>query len=54
MQRWVYPGQSHSGVIATSATDMVNWMKARFAGGPVSADSAPSGQTDTEVTGCPK
>jgi len=54
MQRWVYPGQSHSGVIATSATDMVDWMKARFAGGPVSADSAPSGQTDTEVTGCPK
>lgn len=54
MQRWVYPGQSHSGVIATSATDMINWMKARFAGGPVSADSAPSGQTDTEVTGCPK
>ena len=54
MQRWVYPGQSHSGVIATSATDMVNWMKARFAGGPVSTDSAPSGQTDTEVTGCPK
>ena len=54
MQRWVYPGQSHSGVIATSATDMVNWMKARFAGGPVSADSAPSGQTDTGVTGCPK
>ncbi|MCX6504736.1 MAG: hypothetical protein NTU68_06085 [Actinobacteria bacterium] len=54
MQRWVYPGQSHSGVIATSATDMVNWMKARFAGGPVSADSAPSGQTDIEVTGCPK
>jgi len=53
MQRWVYPGQSHSGVIASSATDMVGWIKARFANTPVASGVAPSGQSDVEVTGCP-
>jgi dipeptidyl aminopeptidase/acylaminoacyl peptidase len=32
-QRWIYPGQSHAGVIAPSFQDMVHWMADRFAGG---------------------
>lgn len=52
MQRWVYPGQSHSGVIASSSTDMVGWIKARFANTSVASGPEPSGQGDIEVTGC--
>jgi fermentation-respiration switch protein FrsA (DUF1100 family) len=33
-QRWIYPGQSHAGVIAPSFADMVHWMADRFSGGP--------------------
>jgi len=32
-QRWVYPGQSHAGVIAPSFNDMVQWISDRFARG---------------------
>lgn len=32
-QRWIYPGQSHAGVIAPSFNDMVQWISDRFAGG---------------------
>jgi hypothetical protein len=33
-QRWIYPGQSHAGVIAPSLGDMIRWISDRFAGGP--------------------
>ena len=32
-QRWIYPGQSHAGVIAPSFNDMVQWISDRFANG---------------------
>jgi Secretory lipase len=32
-QRWIYPGQSHAGVIAPSFNDMLQWISDRFAGG---------------------
>ena len=32
-QRWIYPGQSHAGVIAPSFDDMVQWISDRFANG---------------------
>ncbi len=32
LERWVYPGTSHSGVIAPSYDDMVSWMAERFSG----------------------
>ena len=32
--RWVFPGQSHAGVIVPSAPAMLDWMAARFAGLP--------------------
>ena len=34
LERWIYPGQSHAGVIAPSARDMVHWVSDRFAGDP--------------------
>src|SRR5690606_3242571 len=33
-QRWVYPDQSHAGVIAPSLNDMLAWIGQRFAGNP--------------------
>lgn len=32
LERWVYPGTSHAGVIAPSYEDMVTWMADRFSG----------------------
>ena len=32
LERWIYPGQSHAGVIAPSAGDMIHWIADRFAG----------------------
>ena len=32
LERWIYPGQSHAGVIGPSANDMIHWIADRFAG----------------------
>jgi len=34
VERWIYPGQSHSGVIPVSIDDMVHWIGDRFTGVP--------------------
>jgi len=52
-QRWVYPGQSHAGVIQPSFKDMSSWIADRFAGKPVSESAAPTGQADVAVQQCP-
>ena len=51
LERWVYPGQSHAGVIGPSLTDMIGWINDRFASEP--GPYTPTGQPDVEVTGCP-
>ena len=51
--RWVYPGQSHSGVVVPSANDMIQWMKHRFEDGANPDPYAPTGQSDVQVTRCP-
>ena len=43
-QRWIYPGQSHAGVIGPSFGDMLHWINDRFAGGPTPDPYAPTGQ----------
>ena len=43
VERWIYPGQSHAGVIPVSMTDMVTWMTDRFAGGPNPDPYVPTG-----------
>jgi len=42
-QRWIYPGQSHAGVIAPSFNDMVQWISDRFAGGANPDPYVPTG-----------
>lgn len=52
LERWMYPGRSHSGVIAPSLSSMVDWMKARFDGDPAPDAAAPTGQDDIDDTIC--
>lgn len=52
--RWVYPGQSHAGVIGPSAPDMLTWMEHRFAGDDTPDPMTPTGQSDVAVTRCPQ
>ncbi len=53
LERWIYPGQSHAGVIAPSANDMIRWIADRFAGGSNPDPYAPTGQKNVQVTKCP-
>jgi fermentation-respiration switch protein FrsA (DUF1100 family) len=43
-QRWIYPGQSHAGVIAPSFDDMVQWISDRFAGAANPDPYVPTGE----------
>jgi len=52
LERWVYPGQSHAGVIGPSAPDMVQWIAQRFEGSGAPGSIAPVGLPDVEVSGC--
>jgi hypothetical protein len=52
LQRWIYPGQSHSGVIAPSSGDMIHWISDRFAGGANPDPYQPTGQPDVQTTTC--
>jgi pimeloyl-ACP methyl ester carboxylesterase len=54
LERWVFPGQSHSGVISPSVDDMIHWIGDRFTGDARPGSFAPSGQADVQVTGCPR
>jgi Secretory lipase len=51
--RWIYPGQTHAGVIGPSAGDMVHWIADRFAGGPNPDPYKPTGLPNIEQTTCP-
>ncbi len=53
LERWIYPGQSHAGVIGPSAVDMLHWMSDRFAGGANPDPYKPAGQADVQTTTCP-
>ena len=53
LERWIYPGQSHAGVIGPSAGDMIHWIGDRFAGGPNPDPYMPTGQSDVGITVCP-
>jgi hypothetical protein len=52
-QRWIYPGQSHAGVIPVYMPDMVKWIAARFSTNPGSSSSqTPTGEPGVQVTSC--
>jgi pimeloyl-ACP methyl ester carboxylesterase len=53
LERWVYPGQSHAGVIGPSAGDMIRWITDRFAGGANPDTYAPTGLANIDVKVCP-
>lgn len=52
LERWVYPGQSHAGVIGPSLASMISWIGNRFAGAPTPDAAAPTGQADIDDTIC--
>ena len=52
-QRWVYPGQSHAGVIGPSFGDMLAWIGNRFAGVAAPDAYQPVGQPDVQTQSCP-
>lgn len=53
LERWIYPGASHSGVIAVSAKDMIHWINDRFTGDAAPGSFTPTGATGIDVSGCP-
>jgi pimeloyl-ACP methyl ester carboxylesterase len=53
LERWIYPGQSHAGVIAPSAADMIRWIADRFAGDPNPDPYQPQGMAGIQITTCP-
>lgn len=52
-QRWVYPDQSHAGVIAPSYNDMKRWIDDRFAGQPAPDPYQPVGPPVPQTQSCP-
>jgi pimeloyl-ACP methyl ester carboxylesterase len=50
LERWVYPDQSHGGVVVVSAIDMGHWMLGRFQNG--AAPYRPTGASGVEVQPC--
>jgi pimeloyl-ACP methyl ester carboxylesterase len=53
LERWIYPGQSHAGVIGPSSGDMIHWITDRFAGKSNPDPYAPRGMAGIETTTCP-
>lgn len=52
VQRWIYPGQSHSGVVRYYVPDMVRWLSARFAGQPAPVKMTPTGLAGVQASSC--
>ena len=53
LERWIYPGQTHAGVIGPSASDMVHWITDRFANGANPDPAKPKGLANIQQTTCP-
>ena len=52
-QRWVYPGESHAGVVPVSMGDMLTWIGHRFAGQPAPDPMQPQGPPVPATQSCP-
>ncbi len=50
VERWLYPGETHGGVVEPSLNDMITWINTRFKDSK--AEVSPSGLPDIEVTNC--
>jgi hypothetical protein len=53
VERWIYPGKNHSGVIRYYMPDMIHWLADRFAGDPNPDPYTPVGEPGVETTTCP-
>jgi alpha-beta hydrolase superfamily lysophospholipase len=53
VERWIYPGKTHAGVIPFYMGDMVHWLSDRFAGDPNPDPYAPTGVTGVQTSTCP-
>jgi pimeloyl-ACP methyl ester carboxylesterase len=53
LERWIYPGMTHTGVITASIGDMVHWIRDRFAGVADPDPYQPVGMTGVQTTTCP-
>ena len=53
VERWIYPGQNHSGVIEYYMPDMIHWLTDRFDGDPSPDPYAPVGLPGVQTTTCP-
>jgi hypothetical protein len=53
VERWIYPGQSHAGVIQYYMGDMVHWLTDRFAGQANPDPYQPVGLPGVQTTSCP-
>ena len=52
LERWMYPGRTHAGVIQASADDMIRWITDRFAPAQTDHPMVPTGQGDIDATVC--
>jgi len=52
VERWIYPGLDHYGVIAVSTNDMVGWIARRFAGVAAGESTAPVGVVGVQTESC--
>jgi dipeptidyl aminopeptidase/acylaminoacyl peptidase len=52
-QRWIYPDQSHAGVVAASMDDMLTWIGHRFADDPAPDPMRPDGPPVPQTSSCP-
>jgi hypothetical protein len=53
LERWIYPGQNHAGVIAPSAPDMIHWINDRFTNQTSPDPYTPHGLANIQTTTCP-
>jgi pimeloyl-ACP methyl ester carboxylesterase len=51
-ERWIYPGQTHSGVIRYYMGDMIHWLTDRFSYDPYPDPYKPVGLPGVTVTSC--
>lgn len=53
LERWIYPGRNHTGVIPVSLSDMTQWMADRISGVASPDRYQPTGQPGIQTTTCP-
>jgi hypothetical protein len=53
LERWIYPGRDHAGVVPIYIPDMTRWLQDRFAGRPNPDPFTPMGEAGVQTMTCP-